>query len=64
MYDLTIRTANRPPDCPGAYPSVATLGPPNNQVVPVDILGVTDADGDPLTITIFSYRLAVAWYGR
>jgi hypothetical protein len=23
-----------------------------------------DADGDALTITIFSYRLAVAWYGR
>ncbi|MFH1152450.1 MAG: PKD domain-containing protein [Pseudomonadota bacterium] len=44
--------ANRPPDCSGAHPSVDTLWPANNKMVPVDILGVIDPDGDPVHITI------------
>jgi hypothetical protein len=45
-------TGNSPPDCADAYPSRDTLWPPNHKFVAVDIFGVTDADGDPVTITI------------
>ncbi len=47
---------NQPPDCSGAYPSIARLWPPNNKFVPVQVLGVTDPDGDPVTITIDAIR--------
>lgn len=43
---------NSPPDCSGAYPSLLTVWPPNHQMVNIDILGVADPDGDPVTITI------------
>ena len=43
---------NSAPDCSGAYASEAMLWPPNHQFVPIDVLGVTDANGDPLTIQI------------
>ncbi len=48
--------ANRPPDCSGATASSALLWPPNNKFVPVSIGGVTDADGDSLTLTITAIR--------
>jgi len=47
-----LAPANQPPDCSTPQPSVATLWPPNNKFVPVEVLGVTDPDGDPVTITI------------
>jgi hypothetical protein len=46
--------ANRPPDCSRAAPSVTSLWPPNNQLVPVHILGVADPDGDAVAIRIDS----------
>jgi hypothetical protein len=45
---------NAAPVCTDAYPSVDLLWPVNHKFVPVEILGVTDADGDPITITIDS----------
>lgn len=45
---------NCPPDCSNAAPSVAMLWPPNHKFVPITIIGVTDPDGDPVTITIDS----------
>lgn len=45
-------TPNRPPDCTKAIADPGCLWPPNHQWVPVSILGVTDPDGDPVTITI------------
>lgn len=45
---------NKPPDCDGAYASPNCLWPPNHKFVKVNILGVTDPDGDPVTITITS----------
>lgn len=45
---------NQPPDCSAAQPSVETLWPPNHQFVAVDVLGVTDPDGDPVAIIIES----------
>ncbi|MBI3112312.1 MAG: VCBS repeat-containing protein [Ignavibacteriales bacterium] len=43
---------NQPPDVSGAAPSVASLWPPNNKMVDISILGVTDPDGDDVTIQI------------
>jgi len=45
-------SANVTPDCSNAAPSVAFLSPPNHKFVPITITGVTDPDGDPVTITI------------
>ena len=49
---VTIEVINQPPDCSEASPSVDTLWPPNHQMVPVEIVGVTDPDNDPITIVI------------
>jgi len=43
---------NQPPDCSEAYADQECLWPPNHKMVPVSILGVTDPDGDPVTINI------------
>jgi hypothetical protein len=43
---------NRPPDVSDAYPSIASLWPPNHVFVDVRIEGVTDPDGDEVTVTI------------
>jgi hypothetical protein len=45
---------NLPPDCTAVQPSVGLIWPPNHKFVPVDVLGVTDPDGDPISITIDS----------
>lgn len=45
---------NVPPDCSDAAPSVTTIWPPNNKFVPIQVLGVTDPDGDPVSIVIDS----------
>jgi predicted extracellular nuclease len=45
---------NAPPNCSGAFASPDTLWPVNHQMVAIEILGVTDPDGDPITITIDS----------
>ncbi|HEU4733958.1 MAG TPA: hypothetical protein VFT22_38970, partial [Kofleriaceae bacterium] len=47
-----VGASNNPPDVSQARPSIASLWPPNHGLVPVSILGVTDPDGDPVTITI------------
>jgi len=47
------QNANQDPDCSRAVPSVGEIWPPNHkQVIAIDILGVTDPDGDPVSITI------------
>lgn len=43
---------NQPPDCGGAYSSIQEIWPPNHKYVDIEIMGVTDPDGDPVTITI------------
>jgi hypothetical protein len=45
---------NTPPDCSEASASPAVLWPPNHKLVPISIVGVTDADGDAVTITATS----------
>jgi cysteine-rich repeat protein len=48
----TCMNENHPPICDAAYPSVADLWPPNHKMASVSILGVTDPDGDPLTVSV------------
>lgn len=48
---LTVKSA-RPPDCSKAVPSTATIWPPNHKFVDIHVNGVTDPEGDPVTITI------------
>ena len=43
---------NLPPDCSEAYADLGCLWPPNHKFVDVSVMGVTDPDGDPVTITI------------
>jgi predicted extracellular nuclease len=45
---------NVPPVCGAAFPSVDSLWPVNHKFVAVEILGITDPDGDPITVTIES----------
>lgn len=47
---------NQPPTCSAAFASPATIWPPNGQLVPLSILGVTDPDGDPVSLTITGVR--------
>lgn len=51
VESITVHV-NAPPDCSQAYADPGTLWPPNHKMVEVHILGVTDPDGDPVTITV------------
>ena len=43
---------NQPPDVSKAHPSIDCLWPPNHKFVDITIEGITDPDGDMVTITI------------
>ena len=45
---------NQPPDCTTAASDPDLLWPPNHKFRPVSILGVTDPDGDPVTLAVTS----------
>lgn len=47
---------NAAPDCAAAFASPATLWPANGRLVPIMISGVTDPDGDPLTLAVTGVR--------
>ncbi len=49
---ITVDDSNEPPDCSTASPNPTFLWPPNNDFAPVSVTGVTDPDGDPVTIII------------
>ncbi|HJW29828.1 MAG TPA: SBBP repeat-containing protein, partial [Saprospiraceae bacterium] len=44
------------PGCSKAKPSIALLWPPKHYFVPISIQGVTDSEGNPLTIRVDSMR--------
>lgn len=53
--ELTITVngvTNRPPSCAAATPSVARLWPPNHELVPIQVQGVTDPEGSSVMIRI------------
>jgi hypothetical protein len=43
---------NLPPVCDAAEPTIDELWPPNHRFENIGVVGVTDPDGDPITITI------------
>jgi hypothetical protein len=47
-----VEVGNRPPEVAAAEPSLAMLWPPNGALIPIEILGVVDPDGDPVTVRI------------
>ena len=47
---------NLPPDCANAEPSEAVVWPPNRKLHAINVIGVADPDGDPITINIDSIR--------
>jgi hypothetical protein len=47
---------NRPPGCASAFASPNVLWPPNGKLVPIVIQGLTDPDGDPVTLTVTAVR--------
>lgn len=49
---LTVTVQNRLPVCDNVFPSQDFLWPPQHQMESVNILGVTDPEGDPTNITI------------
>ncbi len=51
-----IDSANQPPVCTAASAVPATLWPPDHRLVRIRIDGVTDADGDPVTLAVTSIR--------
>jgi hypothetical protein len=53
---ITVQSVDAPPDCTLAQASPDTLWPPNHKLLPVTITGLTDADNDPVTLTITSVR--------
>jgi hypothetical protein len=49
---LTVLPPNEPPDCTLAAASVGQLWPPNHTLIAIDIMGITDPDGDPVQVSI------------
>ncbi len=45
---------NELPDCSGARASVEILWPVTHGLVPIEIFGITDPDGDPISVTVTS----------
>lgn len=43
---------NSPPDCSAASAAPRTLWPPNHKLRTVGVTGVTDPDGDPVTVAV------------
>ncbi len=56
LINQVLQALNQAPVCSVAAPSVSRLWPPNHQVVPVSVLGITDPDGDPVSISVVSIR--------
>lgn len=51
---VDIEVLNKPPVCDAVTPSQELIWPPNHQFVAISVLGVTDPEGDSVTITIDS----------
>jgi hypothetical protein len=52
LDSAVLTVVNAPPVCTAAAASPLSLWPPNHKLTPVTISGVTDPDGDPVTVTI------------
>ncbi len=52
VVQVVVQNQDAPPDCSMARPSLASLWPPNHKLVRVSILGVSDPDGDAVSIRV------------
>jgi len=52
LDSATLTVVNAPPDCARAFVTPAEIWPPNHKLVAVAVGGVTDPDGDPVTVTV------------
>ncbi|HSK81015.1 MAG TPA: prenyltransferase/squalene oxidase repeat-containing protein [Thermoanaerobaculia bacterium] len=52
LDNAVLTVVNAPPDCTGAVAIPVHVSPPNHKLVQVKIGGVTDPDGDPVTVTV------------
>lgn len=52
----TCQLENQPPDCSAAAATPAMIWPPNHKMVGIAVSGVTDPNGDAVTITATSVR--------
>ncbi|MFC1787096.1 hypothetical protein ACFLY8_03585, partial [Halobacteriota archaeon] len=52
VSETTVTCLNQPPDISDAHPSIDCIWPPNHKFVDITIEGVTDPDGDSVTIII------------
>ncbi|MGY1763098.1 PKD domain-containing protein [Geodermatophilus sp. SYSU D00779] len=53
---LTVTVLNRAPDCTAGAPTVPSLWAPNHKPVPVGVTGLTDPEGDDLSVTVTGIR--------
>ncbi|MFL6291982.1 MAG: SBBP repeat-containing protein [Thermoanaerobaculia bacterium] len=51
-FVTSLTVFNHPPDCSAATASPSTLWPPDRRQVRISTLGVTDPDGDPVTLKV------------
>lgn len=51
---VTVLRVNNPPVCSTTTPSIGSLWPPDHRMVDVNINGVTDPDGNAISVTITS----------
>ncbi|MDQ4073534.1 MAG: glycoside hydrolase [Thermoproteota archaeon] len=54
VYYVTNNVPNNPPTCATSFATPDVLWPPNRQMQKINIAGVADMDGDPVTIRITS----------
>jgi hypothetical protein len=54
LDSASLTVVNAPPICSSAFASAIGIWPPNHKLVPVTVGGVSDPDGDPVTITVQS----------
>jgi len=48
----TVNILNNPPDCSAVVGSITAMWPPNHKFHSVDVTGVTDSDGDSVTVSL------------
>ena len=52
VWSFTTELYNQEPNCSNAVASISEVWPPNHKWQAIEILGVEDPDGDPVSITI------------
>jgi hypothetical protein len=55
-FVVKIETANRAPGCAVAVARPERIWPPNGKLQAISIGGITDPDGDPVTLAVTSIR--------